>query len=252
MVGGLAERAVMDGILAFPAPPELTDPQAATLFSAYGTGWFGLHRRAHLARGEVLLVQAAAGGVGLAAVQLGLAAGATVIGVVRGERKAQLVRDQGAHLVIDRTQESVIDAVKAFTGLRGADVIYDPVGGDAYAESTKCVAFEGRILIIGFAGGTIQTARLNHPLLKNYSVLGLHFSLYTTQHPAAVREACRELNDLVRAGLINPSVGQEVTFEQANLGLQALAGGSVVGRAVVTGDRSRRAEPAAQSGLGRR
>ena len=126
-VGGLAEVAIVNEHQARTAPEELDDAEAASLLSAFQTGWIGLHRRCALQAGEYLLVHAAAGGVGNAAVQLGIAAGATVIGVTRGAKKAALVRDLGAHLVIDRTKESVIDEVKRFTGGHGAD---SPPGED--------------------------------------------------------------------------------------------------------------------------
>jgi NADPH2:quinone reductase len=234
-IGGLAEQVSMNLGQCMPAPADLSNAQAATLFSAYQTGWFGLHRRAALQPGEVLLVQAAAGGVGLAAIQLGLAAGATVIGVARGERKAAIVREQGAHLVIDKTRESVIDRVKTFTDGHGADVVYDPVGGESYVEATRCVAFEGRIVLVGFAGGQIQTQRLNHPLLKNYSIVGLHFSLYARNQPDAVRDAHEQLSALVRTGAVRPVVGERYAFENASEAMQKLADGQSVGRGVVLG-----------------
>ncbi|MGC5411997.1 zinc-binding dehydrogenase, partial [Streptomyces sp. DT225] len=151
------------------APDSLDDAEAAALHIGYQTGWFGLHRRARLQAGETLLVHAAAGGVGSAAVQLGKAAGATVIGVVGGPEKAKTAVALGCDLVIDRRTEDIVAAVKEFTGGRGADVVYDPVGGDAYAKSVKCIAFEGRIVVVGFASGTIPSPALNHPLVKNYS-----------------------------------------------------------------------------------
>ena len=234
-IGALAERAVMDARLAFPAPPELTDAEASSLFSAYQTGWFALHRRAGIQPGETLLVHAATGGVGMAAVQLGRAAGARVIAVARGERKTAIALNLGADLVIDRSVTSVIDAVKEFTDGRGADVIFDPVGGDSYQESTKCVAFEGRILVIGFAGGHIQTQRLNHPLIKNYSIVGLHFGLYTERDPGLVRGVHDELSRLVASGAIKPHVGLLSPFDQAAEALQGLANGASAGRSVVLG-----------------
>lgn len=234
-IGALAERAVMDARLAFPAPPELTDAEAASLFSAFQTGWFGLHRRAAIQPGETLLVHAATGGVGMAAVQLGRAAGARVIAVSRGERKTAIAKTLGADLVIDREVTSVIDAVKEFTRGGGADVIFDPVGGDSYQESTKCVAFEGRILVIGFAGGQIQTQRLNHPLIKNYSIVGLHFGLYTERDPGLVRGVHDELSRLVATRAIKPHVGLLSSFDEAADALQGLANGASVGRSVVLG-----------------
>jgi len=147
--GGFAETALMNAAETFPAPVALDDAEASSLYIGYQTGWFGLHRRAGLRAGETLLVHAAAGGVGSAAVQLGKAAGARVIGVVGGPAKAEVALELGADVVIDRHTQDFVEVVKAETGGRGADVIYDPVGGDTYKRSTKCIAFEGRILIIG-------------------------------------------------------------------------------------------------------
>jgi NADPH2:quinone reductase len=234
-LGGLAEHATMDATLAFPAPKQLEDAEAASLFSAYQTGWFGLHRRAALQPGETLVVHAAAGGVGTAAVQLGLAAGARVVAIVRGEHKADLARRLGADLVIDRTVTPVAATVNEFTGGRGADVICDPVGGDSYLDSTKCIAFEGRIVLIGFAGGEIQTQRLNHPLIKNYSIVGLHLAMYTMREPALVRSVHDELSRLVASNEIRPQVGRRSPFESAADALQELADGRSTGRNVVVG-----------------
>ncbi|MGH3168353.1 MAG: NADPH:quinone oxidoreductase family protein, partial [Trebonia sp.] len=176
--GGFGEFALMNAAETFPAPKSLDDAQAASLYIGYQTGWFGLRRRAGLREGETLLVHAAAGGVGSAAIQLGKAAGARVIGVVGGAAKADVARELGADVVVNRHEQDFVEVVKGETGGRGADVIYDPVGGDTYRRSTKCVAFEGRILVIGFAGGEIQSAALNHALIKNYSIVGLHWGLY--------------------------------------------------------------------------
>lgn len=154
---------VADEAALLPAPDALDDAEAAALHIGYQTGWFGLHRRANLQAGETLLVHAAAGGVGSAAVQLGKAAGATVIGVVGGPDKAAVARELGCDLVIDRRSEDIVAAVKEATGGRGADVVYDPVGGEAYAKSVKCIAFEGRVLVVGFASGNIRPRRSTTP-----------------------------------------------------------------------------------------
>ena len=230
--GGFGELALMDRATTFPAPKALDDAQAASLYIGYQTGWFGLHRRAHLQAGETLLVHAAAGGVGSAAIQLGKAAGARVIGVVGGAEKAAVARELGADVVVDRHTEDFVQVVKAETGGRGADVIYDPVGGDTYQRSTKCVAFEGRILVIGFAGGDIQSAPLNHALIKNYSIVGLHWGLYNTFDPAAVQECHRALTDLADRGLIAPLVSERLALGEVAAGVQRLADGKTVGRVV--------------------
>ncbi|OIK25211.1 NADPH:quinone oxidoreductase family protein [Streptomyces malaysiense] len=232
--GGFAEYALADAAALLPAPEALDDAEAAALHIGYQTGWFGLHRRARLEAGETLLVHAAAGGVGSAAVQLGKAAGATVIGVVGGAEKAAVARELGCDLVVDRRAEDVIATVKAATGGRGADVIYDPVGGEAYAQSAKLVAFEGRIVVVGFASGTIPTPALNHALVKNYSVLGLHWGLYNTKNPKLVRYCHEQLTELAARGAIKPLVSERVPLGGAAAGVQKVADGRSTGRIVVT------------------
>jgi NADPH:quinone reductase len=230
--GAFAEFAVMNSGSVVPAPGGLDDAEAAGFFITYQTGWFGLHRRARLAAGETLLVHAAAGGVGSGAVQLGKAAGARVIGVVGGERKAEAARAIGADVVVDRHREDFVEVVKEVTGGRGADVVYDPVGGQAYQRSTKCIAFEGRILVVGFAGGEIPSAALNHVLIKNYSVVGLHWGLYQTKDPQAIADCQRQLGKLVADGAIRPLVGGRLGLEDVPAGLQRLAEGDTIGRLV--------------------
>ena len=230
--GGFGELALMDAATTFPAPEALTDAEASSLYIGYQTGWFALHRRAHIQPGETLLVHAAAGGVGSAAIQLGKAAGATVIGVVGGPEKAAVAKQLGADVVIDRHTEDFVKVVKEVTGGKGADVIYDPVGGDTYDRSTKCIAFEGRILIIGFAGGRIQEAALNHSLIKNYSIVGLHWGLYNALAPDLVAECHRELTRMAAEGSIKPLVSEELSLDEVADGVQRLADGTTVGRVV--------------------
>ncbi|MFE3652725.1 zinc-binding dehydrogenase, partial [Streptomyces sp. NPDC059152] len=196
-------------------------------------GWFARPRRARLQAGETLLVHAAAGGVGSAAVQLGRAAGARVIGVVGGPEKARTARELGCDLVLDRHTDDLVAAVKEATGGRGADVVYDPVGGDAYTKSTKCIAFEGRIVVVGFAGGTVPTPGLNHALVKNYTILGLHWGLYNAKDPAAVDACHKELTALAAQGAIKPLIGGRVPLAGAADAVQRVADGDSVGRLVV-------------------
>ncbi|MET8352505.1 NADPH:quinone oxidoreductase family protein [Micromonospora sp. NPDC005206] len=228
--GGFAEYAVMDPATTFPAPAGLDDAEASSFYIGYQTGWFGLHRRAQLQAGETLLVHAAAGGVGSAAVQLGKAAGARVVGVVGGPDKADVAQALGADVVVDRRSEDFVAVVKEVTDGRGADVVYDPVGGEAYQRSTKCIAFEGRILVVGFAGGDIQSAALNHALVKNYSIVGLHWGLYNQHDPAAVRKCHDELSKLAADGLATPLVSERLDLGGVADGLQRLADGTTVGR----------------------
>jgi NADPH:quinone reductase len=232
--GAFAEYALMDAAGALPAPPSLDDAEAAPFYITYQTGWFGLHRRARLAAGETLLVQAAAGGVGSGAVQLGKAAGARVIGVVGGERKAEVARALGADVVVDRLSQDFVQVVKEVTDGRGADVVYDSVGGEAYARSTKCIAFEGRILVVGFASGQIPSAALNHALVKNYSIVGLHWALYQTKEPQSIGECHRQLTKLVAEGAIRPLVSERLGLDDVPEALDKLAHGDTVGRIVFT------------------
>ncbi|MER7312350.1 MULTISPECIES: NADPH:quinone oxidoreductase family protein [Streptomyces] len=231
--GGFAEYVTADEAALLPAPEALDDAEAAALHIGYQTGWFGLHRRARLRAGETLLVHAAAGGVGSAAVQLGKAAGATVIGVVGGADKAAIARELGCDLVIDRRSEDIVATVKEATGGRGADVVYDPVGGDAYAKSVKCIAFEGRVVVVGFASGAVPSPALNHALVKNYSILGLHWGLYNTKDPDAVRACHDELTKLAADGVVKPLVSERVPMADAARAVQRVAGGTSTGRIVV-------------------
>ncbi|CAL9601548.1 NADPH:quinone oxidoreductase family protein [Streptomyces werraensis] len=231
--GGFAEYAVADAAALLPAPDALDDAEAAALHIGYQTAWFALHRRARLEAGETLLVHAAAGGVGSAAVQLGKAAGATVIGVAGGADKAAVARDLGCDVVIDRREQDVVAAVKEATGGRGADVVFDPVGGEAYTQSAKTVAFEGRIVIVGFASGTIPSPGLNHALIKNYAILGLHWGLYNTKNPKLVQHCHEQLTELAARGAIKPLVSERVPLAGAADAVQRVADGVTTGRVTV-------------------
>jgi len=231
--GALSEFALLNPGDAFPAPSSLDDARAASFHIGYQTGWFGLHRRAALAAGETLLVHAAAGGVGSAAIQLGKAAGARVIGVVGGPTKAKVATALGADIVVDRHSVDFVAVVKEATGGRGADVIYDPVGGETFTRSTKCIAFEGRLVVIGFASGDIASALTSHALVKNYSVLGLHWGLYKKMDPASIPAAHEALTALADAGKAVPLVSVRLPFEAAADGIAQLASGETTGRVVI-------------------
>ena len=234
-IGVLSQYAVVPAQAVHRAPPELDDAQAAALTIAYQTAWFGLHRRAGLQAGEHLLVHAAAGGVGTAAVQLGAAAGAEVIGVVGTAEKVEVARAAGAKEVLVRAEvgDALAARVKELTGGAGADVVFDPVGGAAFEQSTRSIAFEGRIVVVGFAGGRLPDVRANHVLVKNYSVLGLHWALYQERRPDLVDAAHAELSRLAAAGAVRPVLGGVVAFEEAPAAVQRLAGGATTGRLVV-------------------
>ncbi|MGY1915163.1 NADPH:quinone oxidoreductase family protein [Blastococcus sp. SYSU DS0973] len=231
--GAFAEYALMDAANAWPVPEGMSDEKAASLYLTYQTGHVGLHRRAHLQAGEYLLVHAGAGGVGSAAIQLGKAAGATVIATAGGARKTQICRELGADHVIDYTTEDFVPIVKEVTGGHGADVVYDPVGGEVFDKSRKCIAFEGRIVVVGFTSGTIPQAPANHVLVKNYSVVGLHWGLYRTKNPAVVGAVHGDLTRLVLDGSIDPLVGAALPLDQAPQALARLASRDTVGKVVL-------------------
>jgi NADPH2:quinone reductase len=216
----------------FPIPDAMPFGAASALHVVYQTGHLALHRRAHLRPGEVLLVHAGAGGVGSAAIQLGRTAGARVIATAGGPDKVRVCKQLGAELAIDYREHDFVDAVKEFTGGRGADVVYDPVGGDTYDRSTKCIAFEGRILIIGFTGGRFAEARTNHVLIKNYSVVGVHWGLYNMMNPALVRETHDELIGLYEQGAIDPLISETVTLDEVPAALARLGSRATYGKVV--------------------
>jgi NADPH2:quinone reductase len=231
--GALAKYAVATANDVLPAPPGLDDVSASAFLISYQTAWFGLYRRAGLRVGETLLVHAAVGGVGSAAVQLGRAAGAKIVAVVGGPFKAMAAQELGVDTIVDRTRDDVAAAIRAATDGRGVDVVFDPVGGRSYDVSTKVVAFEGRIVVVGFASGVIPQPPLSHALVKNYTILGLHWGLYRTKDPALVRRCHEELMGLISAGAVQPLVADHLPFGEAAAGLGRLASGNVVGRLTV-------------------
>jgi NADPH2:quinone reductase len=230
--GGFAEYTLAHAGGVYPIPDSMSFASASALHVVYQTGHLALHRRAHLQPGETLLVHAGAGGVGSAAIQLGLAASARVFATAGGREKVEVCRKLGAELAIDYREQDFVDAVKQATDGRGADVVYDPVGGDTYDRSTKCIAFEGRILIIGFTGGRFAEARTNHVLIKNYSVVGVHWGLYNVMNPALVRSTHDELIRLFEAGQIDPLVSERVALADVPGALARLGGRGTWGKVV--------------------
>lgn len=232
--GGLAERTVLPVAAALPIPDDLPPVPAAAMVVTYRTAHVGLHRRAGVRAGETVLVHAGAGGVGSAAIQVAKAAGARVIATAGGPAKLAVCRRLGADAVIDYRSTDFVDPVLAATGGRGADVILDPVGGDVFDRSRKAVAFEGRIVVAGFAGGRIADAPTNHAMVKNYSVVGLHFGLYRRRAPHVVAETHAALVGLYRAGLIDPLVSEVIELPEVPAALRRLRSRNTAGKLVVT------------------
>jgi NADPH2:quinone reductase len=206
---------------------------AAAFPIVYQTSYFALVTRGQLRAGETLLVHAGASGVGMAAIQIGKALGATVIATAGSEEKLVFAREQGADLAVSYNGPSWVDAVKAFTRGRGADVIYDPVGGDIFDLSSKCIASEGRHLVIGFASGRIASLAANRALLKNMSLMGVFWGGYVHAHPGYVAECHAALEQLVAAGKIHPRVAKSYAMSDAPQALRDLANRKVIGKSVL-------------------
>ena len=228
--GGYATHAVAPGSNAWLLPDGMSFDDAAAITVTYQTGWFALHRRARIRPGETLLVHAGAGGVGSAAIQLGKAARARVIATAGGPHKTSICRELGADLAVDYLRDDFVAAVKDATGGRGADVIYDPVGGDVFDRSTRCIAFEGRIIVIGFTSGRIPVARANHLLVKNYAVVGLHWGLYRTMDPQAVRDAQGELYRLHGERSVKPLISERMPLSEGPAAMARVAARGSVGK----------------------
>ncbi len=235
--GALAELALADTRHLHAAPTSLDDARAASFTVAYQTAWMALIHRARLVPGETVLIHAAAGGVGTAAIAVAKATGARVVGVVGGADKAAVAAEFGADVVIDRLEHPTLDtlvaALKDALGRGGADVVFDPVGGDSFTASTKVMAFEGRLVVIGFAGGIIPTLAANHALVKNYSVIGLLWGAYRFRAPGLVDDAWAALERLLADGMQPPAVSQVLPLDRAVDGLVELAAGRTTGRVVI-------------------
>ncbi|MEN8181187.1 MAG: NADPH:quinone oxidoreductase family protein [Myxococcota bacterium] len=203
-LGGFAEGASVPARSAWPLPEGMSFEEGAALPIIYPTSYAGLVHRAALAEGETLLVHAAAGGVGIAAVQIGKALGASVIATAGGQEKLEVARQAGADVLIDYREEDFVARVKEATAGRGADVIYDSVGGDVFDRSLKCIAWNGRLLVIGFASGRIPEVKANRILLKNIAIVGLHWGAHAQHEPERIGEVMERLFDLHKRGVVRP------------------------------------------------
>ncbi|HBC55356.1 MAG TPA: NADPH:quinone oxidoreductase [Alphaproteobacteria bacterium] len=234
--GGLAEEVnVHEGALRR-KPTPLTYGQACSFRSAYLTAQVALIRRADLQAGETLLVHGAAGGVGLAAVEVGKMLGATVIATGSSDEKLKIVEKYGAdHLINYGTdfKNGFRLKVKELTDQNGADVIYDPVGGDVFDESIRCIAWNGRLLVIGFTSGRIPQAPVNMPLIKGFSIVGVRAGEYGRRDPEKGRENIAMVDQWAEEGKINPYVCAEIPLENAHEALRMIQNREVVGRVVV-------------------
>ena len=233
--GALAEYTLLPADRAQPVPDGVDDAAGAAMFIAFTTAHVALYRRANLQPGETLLVHAAAGGVGSATVQMGKVIGARVIAAAGGPEKEDVCRALGADASIDSRHDDVIARVLEETDGRGADVVFDPVGGDAFEQSRKCTAVDGRILVVGFASGTIPTLSLNSLLYRGYSVMGVYVGAYKRGEAdeAYRRTVWNEINDLVLAGRIRPLIARDIGLEDTADALSELIDRRILGKVVV-------------------
>lgn len=230
--GGLSEQVALPASSAFEVPEGLSSAKAAAIPMNYCTTWFALHDRARLQAGETLLVTGASGGVGSAAIQLGRAAGARVIAVAGGPEKVAACEALGADSVIDhREVDDLVAEVRSLTDGRGVDVAYDPVGGDVFQQVRRCMAWDGRLLVIGFVAGIPELAT-NHVLLKNYSVVGVHWGASLARDPESLGRQVASVFALAEAGAVDPLLHPPYAFEDAPQALQDIYDRRVVGKVV--------------------
>jgi NADPH2:quinone reductase len=233
-VGGFSDYALCSAAALRPKPQRMTFAEAAAYGTAYLTAYVSLVRRAQIEPGEWLLVHGAAGGVGLAAVDLGKALGAKVIAASASDDKLAAIAAEYAPDATINVTGGFRERVKDLTGGRGADVIYDPVGGDIFDESVRCIAFNGRLLVVGFTSGRIPSISVNMPLIKGFSVMGVRAGEYGRQFPDKGRENMDAVWALGAEGKVRPRVHAELPLSQWREAFDLLSDRKVIGKAVVT------------------
>ena len=234
--GGFAQEVVVNAGLLIPIPEAMPFEHAAAFPVAYGTSHVGLDYRAGLKAGETLLVLGAAGGVGLTAVEIGKAMGATVIAAASSAEKLEVCKQYGADHLIDYSSEDIRDRVKEITGGKGADVIYDPVGGDAFDAAMRSIAWEGRLVVIGFASGRVPEAKANIVLVKNISVVGFYWGSYNLNKPEVVMQSLQTLLEWYGEGKIKPHVSHTLPMSRAGEALQMMIERKSTGKVVLNMD----------------
>ncbi|MFN8132265.1 MAG: NADPH:quinone oxidoreductase family protein [Solirubrobacteraceae bacterium] len=230
--GAFAEVALAPAILTFPLPERMSFEQGAALVVNYQTAHLGLVRRGRLAEGETVLIHGAAGGVGTAAIQVARALGGRTIAVATGAAKLDAARAAGADEAVDAAGDWVA-AVRELTGGRGADVVVDPVGGERFALSLKCLAPEGRLLVIGFASGEIPEVKVNRLLLRHHDVVGVNWGGFVPVDPSVVATAAADLDRWFAAGLIDPPIGARYPLAQGAEALRDLEARRSTGKPVI-------------------
>jgi NADPH2:quinone reductase len=231
--GGYAEQVVTSVNRCVPMPAAMPWEHGAGFPVVFGTSHIALWHRARLRAGETLVVHGASGGVGLTAVTIGKRLGAMVIATASSPEKLAVAREHGADFSIDVSREDVRERIKDLTDGRGADVVYDPVGGELFTASLRSIAFEGRILVIGFAGGTVPQIPANHLLVKNVDVIGLNWPAYAELNPQVMTESFRTLLQWYLEGAIQPYVSAIYRLERAVDALQQVVARKSTGKVVI-------------------
>lgn len=232
--GGFAEEVLAHHSRIMHVPPGMSYEQAAGVPIVYGTSHLALTHRTKLQPTDTLLVHGAAGGAGLTAVEVGKALGATVIGTASTPEKRKVVADYGADHVLDSSTEDIPARVKELTGGKGADIIYDPVGGDTFNASLRCAAFECRIIVVGFAGGKIQRIPANILLVKNIDVIGYYWGAYARHGLQLLRQSFADLAKMYAAGKLRPLVGATYPLDDAAEALAHLSDRRAIGKTIIT------------------
>ena len=234
--GAIAKSIVVSESMISLKPESYSFEEAAAFKTAYLTAYVGLIRRGQLQRGETLLVHGASGGVGMAAVQLGKLYGAKVIATGTSDEKLEIVKTWGADEVLnifENEKVSFKDRVKDLTNGKGADVIYDPVGGEVFDQSIRCINWGGRLLIIGFAGGTIPTLPVNYPLIKGFSVVGVRAGEFGRRDPVLGKENIDIINSLADEDKVRPHICKVFNFKDSKEALDYLENRELIGKVVI-------------------
>ena len=232
-VGGMAEQVVADAASVEPIPDAMTFDTAAGFAMIYGTSYHALKQRAELQPEETLLVLGASGGVGITAVELGKAMGARVIAAASTDTKLEVAKGYGADELVNYGGGELKERVKELTGGRGADVIYDPVGGDLFDQCARCINWKGRILVVGFASGTIPQYRTNLALLKGCQLVGVFWGSFRKREPQIHQQNCTELFDLFAQGKLQPLISQVFPLAQYVDALNVFVNRQAVGKIVL-------------------
>lgn len=233
-IGAFAEQVAVKAPAMVRIPDAMDFETAASFAVAYSTSHMALGYRAGLKEGETLLIFGAAGGVGLTAVEIGKIMGANVIACASTQEKLDLCKDMGADHVINYSDEDIRERVKEITGGKGADVVYDPVGGAAFDAAMRAINWEGRIVVVGFASGDFNQARTNILMVKNIEVMGFYWGSYSIHKPSAIGESMGELIRMWEDGQLKPHISHTLPLEQAGDALALMMGRKSTGKMVLT------------------